>query len=1340
MNPNESELERCLGEAVRKALPPLPDDLDPAQIDEAFFAALAVKDAAAGRKPPDVADRLVAFAKRAAASRRPPQAVRRPPFRRMAAAAATVVAVAGLAGAASVALVSALRATPATAPVPESGESVEPDAPLHPDRPSAEVSDRSERENRPNASLPPADNRLSSFGSQLSTPSDSGSRHASSVPRHSSAILAADYVLAGPEDVREFLLEWQEALLPLSSAVTQEVGVVALVPDGAEAAAWFASLGSDSGSFPALLLDDLGDAVLTNLDAAAAAAVEADPDYDPAWLLDETLPGIPEEHREALLPFYDPMLVTLAFDAVPDAARFAELAESGSPPIDPHPSSVPHPSSPVAPPATNAASGGFERARNALGTPPKAASNLEPANLEQAEPAEPPPPPPPMPDFKLLQRLLYRELVVPFYAGPDGSTHLAEPGAREVWHFALELGRGRLALVPNREWGGAYDLVVRSGVDDPFLRFCAALGVWKWGWTDKARELSDDLAFRLAGDETAFQSLLLAHLAQRFDPAPDHAAALRKAFAAWSATLAGEFDRDDIRAWFGHWLVEEIVVAAAADKNTARAARTEALARRAAEPAPDANPAPGTVPVHEDFVQATFLPLLLREVVAPLEALERDRAAPWRPMALAALRDWCLWTARGEDRPDPLYMGRAVSAAGRGCPWPAIRFLAALKDYDDTAWDPETAVYGQDAPGKTAAAARRVVEALETVDSDPSTTPLARLLMHRAAASRRHPAIPGLSPAAFSAAFFAAVAQGEPAQSGAARALPSRTDPEARALWLLAPDTADWSAIATSASDPWLREMALGRAIIAGGAGPVITAGGGPVIGTNGAPVIAAKGGPVIREGASGAFARAAALQPAFPDPWIELLRHCAATPAEARSFYDESVRRELDAPGAAAAMLDALRPASLAGAVPSAPGAAEALLAFGDECLATGRFDTKLPFAWARSRFIAASLPGADWEAPFRGAEAITNMNRVCDARLANPFASKDERLDACYARIWPLYANNDFDALVPACAALGLTEGGGRGGLSVAAFTADFDRSHPMRRRALGIAAGLSGYHGKDVVAALRLWRVDGDLPAAREAFRTSAGRISAATNTLDNWEQSYIAGRLTVLDCALARPGDPAYSLVPKAGTPGPRKFWRSREETVWFYSGSEVNQGSGIWWTDERAGQMVASEPVVPSNAVLSVAVGLNAPDPVPSRFWIVPDCPADSPLGSSRVRGLLFERESPDCRTLGWAWFDLFGTNAAPIEADGPRIPVHPAADGLQRFDLEFCGGNVAVFSGGAPVPELARSGIVSVAEPHAVAFAGRLFALCKASVRALAAGSTAPDPAFEPKTEEKGSH
>ena len=1314
MRPNESDAELRLGETIRAALPPLPADFDPERIEDEFFAALAKENSAVGLKPPDVADRLVSLARRTAGAHRADadrRAVASPRLRRVAAAAA-VAAIVGLAGAATVAIRAALRDDPPPAPSPASSivrrSSIGVDAPdsAEPDttKPDSSIA-------APAASAPaPRPAEVVSAGPAASASPAEAVPSASAAPEDAFAFYR-------PADVETFLAAWQESLLPLSSAVTQEVGAVAICPDSADSAAWFAALWPDRApeTFSALLLDDLGDAVLTNLAASAAAAVEAPEDYDPAWLLDETLPGIPEEHRRALMPFYDPALVTLSFDSYPDAARFAEwLGDGGDPPAPSRtaPSSAPqallsfepeaHPSSaqPTAPSPAPQTLLSFE---------PKAPQSSAP---EQSRT------PPPMPDFKLLQRLLYRELVVPFYDGPDGSTYLSSQGAREVWRFALALGRGTLAQVPNREWGGAYDLVVRSGLDDPFLRFCASLGSWKWGWTDKARELRDDFSFRLAGgDATPFQSLLLAHLDQRFEPSPGRAAALRDDFDVWASTLAGEFDRDDVRAWLGHWLVEDVVATGPAPvrgKDLGSSIRAAAIARHAAEPAPNASPAPGAVPIHEDFVQETFLPLVLREVVAPLEALERDRDAPWRPIALAALRDWCLWTVRGEDRPDPLYMGRAVSAAGRGCPWPAIRFLAALKDYDDTAWDPETAVYGRPDPAALAAAARRIVGALATADADPDTTPLARLLMHRAAAARRHPPVAGLPPEAFSAAFVAAAAQ-------------PRSPAEARALWLLAPATADWPAIASSASDPWLREMALGRAALTQGDTAQSIPAQGTAAQSGAAQSTAARSGAARAPLAREAFARAAELQPAFPEPWIELLRHCAADPAEARAFYDEAARREFDAPGAADAMLDALRPASPAGAVPSAPASAEALLAFGDECLATGRFDTRVPFAWARSRFIAASLPGADWEAPFRGKEAITNMNRVCDARLANPLSSKDDRSDAIYARIWPLYANNDFENFVAACVALSASEGKRHG------FAADFDSGHPMRRRAIGIAYGCAGPHHDDVVDAMRAWRVDGDLAAARDAFRARAGCVSAATNTLDNWEQSLISGHLAVLDRALASPDDPPYSLLPKFGKPGPRKFWRSRAETVRFYTKNKVSPECGVWWTDERAGQMAASDPVLPTNTRLSIAVGLNLPtNPVPARFWIVPEAVADpSPSSGEPALGLLLESDDHCQCTLGWARLRLFDPDSAPVgEADGPRVRVQPPADGIQLIELDLVGGDVVVRYGGRPLPELRRPGLVAPDRAHTIAFAGRLFILFKATVLALPA-----EPVSDPESD-----
>ncbi|MBQ9726098.1 MAG: hypothetical protein IJV65_01155 [Kiritimatiellae bacterium] len=1277
----DSPSERRLAGTLRAALPPRPPGAPPERVCDDFFAALAAEDAAAGVRPPDVTARVVAAARRAAAASPASVSSRRPSLRRrVAAAAALFAAIAGLAGAATVAVVAALRGADAPPPAPPPPASGTP-------HPELRIDPTTPEEPAPMKTLPalvaaaaalaaapaPASQSPAPAAAPAGESASGGVPLAGAPDAVSLRFEEADYVFCALDDPRQFLREWQEALLPLANAVTQEVGSVGLAPADAKALdAWFRPLvpTNSLAPFPALLAEDpvMGDTIFTNCAAGLAAVLEADPDYDPAWLLDETLPGIPEEHRQALLPFYDPSLVTLSFDAVPDAALFAggsdsgsgaDAAGSGAGREGKRSSSFASKAHPSSPPEADSS------------LPPEADPSLAPQEpSSSAEPAAPqPPPPPPMPDFKLLQRLLYQELVVPYYAGPDGSTYFKDHGAAVVWKFALELGRGRLMLVPNREWGGAYDLVVRYGVDDPFVRFCASVGCWKWGWADKARELRDDLAFRLAGgDATPFQSLLLAHLAQRYEPSPERLAALRDAFAAWGATLSGEFDRDDVRAWLGHWLVEDVAagVAPVRGRNVVRDAREAALARRGADPAPDADPAPGTVPVHDDFVRDTFLPLILREVVAPLEAIKSDRAAPWRPMALAALRDWCHWISLGEDWPDPLYLGRAVSAAGRGCPWPAVRFLAALKNYDDAVWA-KPAFYGRATPEQQDAAARRVADVLLAAADDPATTSLARLLMCRAAFLRTnldHPIRP--AGASIGDAFAAAFA--------AAAAVPPQRPAEARVLWALRPPSVDWEGVRLAAADGWLREMAASRAAEAEGNVPAALA----------------------------RFERAAELRPAFPEPWIELLRLHSDEGRGARVFYDEARARELDAPGAAGAMIDALRPVH--------GGSVEDVLAFGDECLATGRFDTRLPVAWAKSRYVAASLLGPDWEEPFRGAAAITNMDRVADSLLASPRASRQDACEAFHMRLWPLYANNDFPALHLACDAYGSCEGDRN------VLEADFDGDHPMKRYQTGLAYGFAGYHHEDVEEAMRLWRVEGDLPAARAAFLARAGRVSAATNTVDNWEQSFIAGRLAVLDCTLARPGDPPYSLLPRIwSTPHYPKFWRSLRENFGF------NLEQGILYAGRYVAQMAASEPVVPSNAVLAVSVR-PWPDYAYPRFWIVPDdTPAFRP-GSGRVRGLLLERCSHGWNA-GWADLDLFGGGDAPERGTGgERIHLPPDAidpDGAVRVELQFLGGAVTVLAGGKPVPKLAGDRPVSAARPHAVAFVGNSFEFLQADVRVL---------------------
>ena len=62
----DSPSERRLAEALRAALPPRPPGAPPERVSDAFFDALAAEDAAAGIRPPDVTERVVAAACRAA--------------------------------------------------------------------------------------------------------------------------------------------------------------------------------------------------------------------------------------------------------------------------------------------------------------------------------------------------------------------------------------------------------------------------------------------------------------------------------------------------------------------------------------------------------------------------------------------------------------------------------------------------------------------------------------------------------------------------------------------------------------------------------------------------------------------------------------------------------------------------------------------------------------------------------------------------------------------------------------------------------------------------------------------------------------------------------------------------------------------------------------------------------------------------------------------------------------------------------------------------------------------------------------------------------------------------
>lgn len=131
-------------------------------------------------------------------------------------------------------------------------------------------------------------------------------------------------ILSGPGDVRLLLRSVQEASLPASSAVTQDVGTVWFEPADEAAARWLDSLraSSPSNALPVLVFEEptTSDIVATNLESGGAARIEPEDDYDPMWVLD-SLNGLDPDIRDRLIPFFDPSLVSVRFVLRPVAVR-----------------------------------------------------------------------------------------------------------------------------------------------------------------------------------------------------------------------------------------------------------------------------------------------------------------------------------------------------------------------------------------------------------------------------------------------------------------------------------------------------------------------------------------------------------------------------------------------------------------------------------------------------------------------------------------------------------------------------------------------------------------------------------------------------------------------------------------------------------------------------------------------------------------------------------------------------------------------------------------------------------------------------------------------------------
>lgn len=861
-----------------------------------------------------------------------------------------------------------------------------------------------------------------------------------------------------------------------------------------------------------------------------------------------------------------------------------------------------------------------------------------------------------------LAAAIVTEFSARFDEGPDAASRRAPLLRPFLLEAAEDLAAGRLLDRPNRDWGSAYDATVRDGADDPALRWMSVAAQHKWGWDAQALEQLEDLELRVAGpDATPLQKLLAAQARQWIDPSPEHRAALLARLADWKAALP---DGTDTEAFEAGLLGPALAAEDRTDGGNGSAGE---------EDRPEPRPAG---PLHEDFVRDAYFPLLWRECAEPADAAGGGGDEPWRAEALAALRDWLLWTARGEFRPDPGILGRAASAAGRGCPWPAIRYLAAVKRFS---FEPA------DAADAGAADMRKAVrEAL----ADPATTPLGAYVLLRDCAAR----VGDGSFAAETSAAFERLARSRP-----------WTGAGARALWWLRRDGPAWGDASLSerlwgagtetsggaSSNAWLRAMMRGAAARKRAW---------DARGTQVAPDGACADPEAFERElgtARSLFERASELEPAFPEgPW-QMVGVLHGRPAEARRWLDETVRREFDCPG--------VRDQYLWGLRPRWGGSVGAMIAFGDECLASGRFDTAVPRFWGVARFAAASELGDRWEEAFRGSDAADAAERIVRAAEAGTPVFRPIRTDARYLAMWPAWANGDLEAFAGAANRWEQTLPTER------TFDpkADFDDIHPMHFLARGLAFGLTERNGRELRDAVARWR-DGEDP------RNVRKRLEAvvADPAGGAWEKSLASEFAAEIGAVLsAETGEP-YSLVPRDGRSSRRMFWRS-----W---NGWVALENGAWRAGSRVGELETAGPVLPADFSLAVAVRPGTDGDPSVRFHLAAE-PRFWSAGPTRT--LLLERNAAGGWSLGWAELSRFfkdGTleSDEAFEREGPSVPVAPEADGCVRFELRAEGGSARVFAGGKELRTLARADAFPRA-PHHFGIAGRNFALAEATARGL---------------------
>jgi ankyrin repeat protein/uncharacterized RDD family membrane protein YckC len=128
---------------------------------------------------------------------------------------------------------------------------------------------------------------------------------------------------------------------------------------------------------------------------------------------------------------------------------------------------------------------------------------------------------------------------------------------------------------------------------------------------------------------------------------------------------------------------------------------------------------------------------------------------------------------------------------------------------------------------------------------------------------------------------------------------------------------------------------------------------------------------------------KAWSLNPQYPEAaalMIPVTNRGFGNPGESEKlWFYRAVNAQMDYMPAYNMLLTSLRP--------HWGGSHQQLIEFGEECLATGRYDTWVPFIYLKAfRIVGSELKNCNWRAPFRVPKVLQNLETMFENALASP------------------------------------------------------------------------------------------------------------------------------------------------------------------------------------------------------------------------------------------------------------------------------------------------------------------------------------------------------------------